>query len=76
MSLIKSSNDLTDFERFFYDQVALKNDFFEKPNSKIERKIRISELIFKYFTEFREAWLLLAKAAIYITLVLENITEV
>ena len=73
---MNTSNDLSDFERFFYDQLAFRTDIFEKPNSKIERKIRISELIFKYFTEFREAWLLLAKAAIYITLVLENITEV
>ena len=55
MSLMNSSSDSIDFERFFYDQVALKNDFFEKPYPKIERKIRISELIFKYFTEFREA---------------------
>ena len=76
MSLMKSSSDFPDFERFFYDQVVFRTDFFEKPNPKIERKIRISELIFKYFTEFREAWLLLAKAAIYITLVLENITKV
>ena len=55
MSLMNSSRDSIDFERFFYDKVAFRTDFFEKPNSKIERKIRISELIFKYFTEFREA---------------------
>ena len=55
MSLMNSSSDSIDFERFFYDQVTFRTDFFEKPNPKIERKIRISELIFKYFTEFREA---------------------
>ena len=52
---MKASSDFPDFERFFYDQVVFRTDFFEKPNPKIERKIRISELIFKYFTEFREA---------------------
>ena len=43
MSLMKSSSDLTDFERFFYDQVTFRTDFLEKPNSKIERKLRISK---------------------------------
>ena len=28
-------SDLSDFERFFYDQVGFKNDFFENPNPKI-----------------------------------------
>ena len=35
MSLMNTLNDLSDFERFLYDQVGLNNDFFEKPNPKI-----------------------------------------
>ena len=74
MSVIKTSDDLSDFERFFYDQVRFRNDFFEKPKPKIEAEIRISKWFLDNFVEFVTK-LLLAKAAIYITLVLENITE-
>ena len=35
MSFINTSNDLGDFERFLYDQVSFRNDFFEKHNPKI-----------------------------------------
>ena len=38
MSQMKTLNDLSDFERFFYDQVGFKNDFFEKPNPKIRNE--------------------------------------
>ena len=37
MSFIDTSSDLSDFERFFYDQVRYRTDFFEEPNSKIVR---------------------------------------
>ena len=30
---MNTSNDLSDFERFFYDQIGFRNDFFEEPNS-------------------------------------------
>ena len=32
---MNTSNEFTDFERFFYDQVSFRNDFFEEPNPKI-----------------------------------------
>lgn len=35
MSFMNTSNDFADFIRFFYDQVSLRNDFFEKHNPKI-----------------------------------------
>ena len=35
MSFMNTSNDFADFVRFFYDQVSLRNDFFEKHNPKI-----------------------------------------
>ena len=35
MSFMNTSDDLSDFERFFYDQVRFRNDFFEEPNSEI-----------------------------------------
>ena len=35
MSFMNTSNDLSDFERFFYDEVSFRNDFFELPNSQI-----------------------------------------
>ena len=35
MSLKNTSIDYADFERFFYDQVSFRNDFFEEPNPKI-----------------------------------------
>ena len=37
MSFIDKSIDFGDFERFFYDQVRHRTDFFEEPNSKIVR---------------------------------------
>ena len=35
MSLMNTLNDLSDFERFFYDQVGFRNNFLEEPNPKI-----------------------------------------
>ena len=35
--LVTNQSILNDFERFFYDQVSYKTDFFEEPNSKIVR---------------------------------------
>ena len=32
MSLLYSLNDFADFQRFFYDQVPFKTDFFEETN--------------------------------------------
>ena len=37
MSFISTPFDFDDFERFFYDQVSFKTDFFEEPNLKIVR---------------------------------------
>ena len=38
MSLMNTLSDLSDFERFFYDQVGFRNDFFGKPNPKIQNE--------------------------------------
>ena len=35
--LVTNQSILNDFERFFYDQVRHRTDFFEEPNSKIVR---------------------------------------
>ena len=32
MSFINTLSDFDDFQRFFYDQVTFKTDFFEEPN--------------------------------------------
>ena len=37
MSFINTSSDLSDFERFFYDQVRFRNDFFEEPNPEMNQ---------------------------------------
>ena len=37
MSFIKTSNDLPDFKRFFYDQVRFRTDFFEEPNPEMNQ---------------------------------------
>ena len=37
MSFINTSNDYPDFDRFFYDQVRLRNDFFEELNPKMNQ---------------------------------------
>ena len=37
MSFLNTSSDYSDFERFFYDQVSFRTDFFEQPNLKIVR---------------------------------------
>ena len=37
MSFINTSSDFPDFKRFFYDQVSLRNDFFEEPNPKMNQ---------------------------------------
>ena len=33
MSILYSLNDFADFQRFFYDQVIFKTDFFEEPDN-------------------------------------------
>ena len=38
MSFMNTLSDLSDFERFFYDQVGFRNDFFEEPNPKIQNE--------------------------------------
>ena len=35
MSFMNALSDFTDFERFFYDQLRFRPDFFEEPIAKI-----------------------------------------
>ena len=35
MSFMNALSDFTDFERFFYDQLRFRPDFFEEPIPKI-----------------------------------------
>ena len=44
MSFIDASSDFADFERFFYDQVRYRNDFFEETNSKIVHNSLLSQV--------------------------------
>ena len=51
MSFMNTLNDLSDFERFFFNQVGFRNDFFEEPNPKIQTETfwcYFQPLLFKF----------------------------
>ena len=56
MSFIDKSIDFADFERFFYDQVRHRNDFFEEPNHKIVRW-RLLKHFFPIMIHFQEIFI-------------------
>ena len=45
MSFMSTLNDLSDFERFFYDQVSFKSDFFEEPKPKMYPLMKLAHPI-------------------------------
>ena len=45
MSFTSTLKDLSDFERFFYDQVSFKSDFFEKPKPKMYPLMKLAHPI-------------------------------
>ena len=46
MSFINKYNDLADFERFFYDQISFRTDFFEEPDPKMRHLGEFATLCF------------------------------